>query len=182
MEDIAQSANVSAATAYNHFPTKHALLGQVYAPIVHPLVVQARHDIANQRPVIDALTDQVRALCRLSARNRALTSAFWAAAVEYTIKVGGPPDPTDDNDPRTLAPIPDSLKILIEHGQRTGQLRRYPPAIEISGLLINILLGRAVNRPHEDQDTTAELLLTVMFGALCPELVNRAERPFCVAG
>src|ERR1700733_14492149 len=75
VEDIAQSAGVSAATAYNHFPTKHALLAQVYAPIVSPLLVQARRDIVTSRPVAEALDDQVRALCRVCARNRMLSAA-----------------------------------------------------------------------------------------------------------
>jgi len=60
IEDIATAAGVSAATAYNHFPTKHALLGAVYAPHVHTLLAQAEHDIANDRPIVDAVTDQVR--------------------------------------------------------------------------------------------------------------------------
>lgn len=178
VEDIAQSAGVSAATAYNHFPTKHALLAQVYAPIISPLLVQAQRDIAADRPVTQALEDQVRALCRLCARNRTLTAAFFAAVSEYTIKVGGLPDSADDVDPRTLVPMPDALGLLIEHGQRSGELRSYPSAQDMSGLLVNTVLARNVNRPAEHPDTTAELLLTVMFGTLCPELAAGAERPF----
>ena len=32
---------MSAATAYNHFPTKHVLIGVVFAPHVATLLVQA---------------------------------------------------------------------------------------------------------------------------------------------
>jgi AcrR family transcriptional regulator len=178
VEDIAQSAGVSAATAYNHFPTKHALLAQVYAPIINPLLVQARQDIAARRPVVEALSDQVRALCRLCARNRTLTSAFYAAASEYTIKIGALPDSEDDADPRTLVPMTEALELLIGYGQGAGELRSYPSARDISGLLVNTVLIRNVNRPGEGADTTAELLLTVMFGALRPEVLSSAERPF----
>ncbi len=178
VEDIAQSAGVSAATAYNHFPTKHALLAQVFAPIISPLLVQAQRDIATDRPVTEALEDQVRALCRLCARNRTLTAAFFAAVSEYTIKVGGLPDPDDDGDPRTLVPMPQALDLLIAHGQRTATLRRYPSSADMSGLLVNTVLARNLNRPTENPEVTAELLLTVMFGALCPELPGSAERPF----
>ena len=38
IEDVAALAGVSTATAYNHFPTKHALLAAVYAPYLHTLV------------------------------------------------------------------------------------------------------------------------------------------------
>jgi AcrR family transcriptional regulator len=181
MEDVAQAAGVSAATAYNHFPTKHALLGHVYGPLVRPLRVQAEHDIAAGRPMVEAVEDQVRALCRITDRYRKLTAALWAAIQEYTIRVEGPADPDDDVDPRTLAPIPDALRLLVEHGQRTGELRRYPPAREISTLVVNLLLLRTVNRPHEPPHDTADLLLTVTFGALRPELLAAAEsdeRPF----
>ena len=181
VEDIAQSAGVSAATAYNHFPTKHALLAQVYAPIINPLLAAARQDIAAHRPVMDALSDQVKALCRLCARNRTLTSAFYAAASEYTIKTGALPDPDDDADPRTLVPMTEALELLITYGQRTGELRPYPSARDLSGLLVNTVLIRNVNRPGESADTAANLLLTVMYGTLRPEVIIGAERPFPAA-
>ncbi len=126
VEDIAQSAGVSAATAYNHFPTKHALLAQVYAPITGLLLAQARSDIAAGRPVVEALDDQVRALCRVCARNRTLTAAFFAAVSEYTIKSGGLADPSDEADPRTLVPMPEALQLLIEHGQRDRRAAALP--------------------------------------------------------
>lgn len=178
VEDIAQSAGVSAATAYNHFPTKHALLAQVYAPLIDPLLVQARSDIATGRPVVEALEDQVRALCRVCARNQTLTAAFSAAVAEYTIKIGRLPDPDDEGDPRTLVPMPEALELLINHGQHTGELRPYPSARDVSGVLINTMLTRIVNRPDETPEIAAELLLSVMFGVLQPEITAGAERPF----
>src|SRR5258706_10884189 len=78
MEDIAQAAGVSAATAYNHFPTKHALLGHVYRPLVRPLIVQAGRDIEAGRSMVVALEDQVRALCRITDRYQKLTAAHWS--------------------------------------------------------------------------------------------------------
>lgn len=171
MEDIAAAAGVSSATAYNHFPTKHALVGHVFGPLIRPLAVQAERDAEAGRPVVDALTDQVRALSRLSFRNRKLTAAFWSAVQEYTIRVAGLPDSDDENDPRTLAPVPQSVRVLIEHGQRKGELRPFPPAAEVSGMVINLLLLRSINRPDEHSDVTAEMLLTVMFGMLCPHLL-----------
>jgi hypothetical protein len=143
--------------------------------------VQARQDIAAGRPVTEALSDQVRALCRLCARNRVLTSAFYAAASEYTIKIGALPDPGDDADPRTLVPMTEALELLIGYGQAAGELRPYPSARDLSGLLVNTVLIRNVDRPGESADITAKLLLTVMFGSLRPEELVGAERPFPAA-
>jgi AcrR family transcriptional regulator len=181
MEDVAAAAGVSAATAYNHFPTKHTLVGAVYGPIVHPLLVQAERDIAAGRPVVDALCDQVTALARISQRYRKLTAAFWSAVEEYTIRVCGPPDPADELDPRTLAPVPLPLRLLIERGQSTGELRSYPTAQEVSGMIVNLLLLRSINRPDEPAEVTAELLLTTLFGMLRPEMLANGDgsgRPF----
>ncbi len=178
MEDVAAAAGVSAATAYNHFPTRHALLGHVYAPLIRPLAVQAERDIAAGRSMVEALTDQVKALCRTAFRYRQLTSAFWSAVQEYTIRVEGPPDAGDDVDPRTLAPIPTSLRLLMEHGQNSGELRAFPAAGEMSEIVVRVFLMHRVNHPHESPEVTAELLLTVMFGSLRPDLLVIGERPF----
>lgn len=181
IEDIAAAAGVSAATAYNHFPSKHSLIGHVFEPVVKPLIVQAEKDVATDRSVVDALEDQVRALARLTYRHQGLTAAFFCAVQDYTIRVEGPADPGDDVDPRTLVPLPDAIRILVEHGQRTGTLRTYPGADEISRIVVNLLLLRAVTHPEEPPDIRAELLLTVMFGSLRPELLGAdggSTRPF----
>lgn len=181
IEDIAAAAGVSAATAYNHFPSKHSLIGHVFGPLVRPLLVQAERDVAEGRPVVVALEDQVRALARTASRHRELTGSFFAAVQDYTIRVDGPADPSDEIDPRLLAPVPESIRILVEHGQHTGELRAYPPAADISAMVVDNLLTRAMNRPNESTEARAELLLTVLFGALRPELLlNGApgDRPF----
>ena len=185
MEDVAAAAGVSAATAYNHFPSKHALVGHIYGPMVRPLLVQADRDLGSGRSVIDALSDQIRALSRISYRNRRLTSAFWSAVEEYTIKVTGPPQPGDELDPRNVAPLPDTIRFLIEQGQRTGELRDFPSALEVGGMIINLLLLRSISRAEEPAEVTAELLQTVMFGMLRPEMLTDAGtngRPFRATG
>jgi AcrR family transcriptional regulator len=172
VEDIAEAAGVSAATAYNHFPTKHALVAAVFEPHVRTLVGQAESDLAARRCVVEALTDQVRAMARLSWYHRGLTAAFTAAVFDYTVRVGDAPDPTDTGDPRNIAPINCPLILLVQRGQATGLLRSYPSAMEISSVIVNLLLVRSINRKDERADITAELLLTVLWGALRPELVQ----------
>jgi AcrR family transcriptional regulator len=181
VEDIASAAGVSNATAYNHFPSKHALIGQVYAPLLQTLRTQAYRDIATGRAVVPALVDHLRALVRVAWRNRGLTAALSAGIADYAVKVGRPADPHDENDPRVLAPIGDVTIELITRGQQSGELRPWPPAEEIGMTIVNLLLIRAVGRPHDPPEHTAELLLTLLFGTLRPELLTEAGpdgRPF----
>jgi AcrR family transcriptional regulator len=167
-EDIAAEAGVSPATAYNHFPTKHVLIGVVFGPLVATLLVQADRDIARQRPVVDALSDQIDALARLSYYHRGLTAAFTAAVLEYTVRTEHSPDPPGDLDPRVSVPLLDPLLRLIRHGQQTGQLRPDPTAEEISSSIVSLLLLRSLNHKDELPETTATLLKTLLFRTMTP--------------
>ena len=181
VEDIATAAGVSSATAYNHFPTKHSLIGHVYAPLLRNLRTQAYGDLRAGRPVVTALTDHLRALVRIAWRHRGLTAALAAAIADYAVRTGRRADPYDENDPRVLAPVGDVLCTLIVHGQGSGQLRPWPPADELGTMLVDLLLVRAVGRPQDPPEFTAELMLTLLFGALRPELLVDAgpdARPF----
>lgn len=177
VEDIARTAGVSPATAYNHFPSKHVLIASVFAPHVRTLLAQVDAHLASARPVTEALSEQVMALALLSARNRRLMAAFTAAVLEYTIRSGTAPRPGDELDPRNVADLPEALRALVERGQATGELRPYPPAYEIAVAVVNLLMLRSINRVDEPPEVTAELLLTLLFGALRPESVTGA-RPF----
>lgn len=168
VEDIAADAGVSAATAYNHFPTKHVLIGVVFAPHVETLLVQADRDIARGRPVLDALEDQITALARLSYYHRGLTAAFTAAVLEYTIRTGDTPDPGDDLDPRAIVALPAPLTNLVRHGQASGQLRPDPSPEDISSTIVNLLLVRSLNRKDERPEATADLLSTVLLRTMAP--------------
>ena len=70
---------------------------------------------------------------------------------------------------------------LIAAGQEQGILRRYPPAPDIGPQITNLLLVRVMTRPRESAPDTAELMLTVLFGTLRPEMLvasGTAGRPF----
>ena len=168
VEDIAAEAGVSPATAYNHFPTKHLLIGVVFAPHVTPLLIQADRDIARRRPVLDALTDQIDALARLSYYHRGLTAAFTAAVLDYTIRTERTPDPQDELDPRTIVPLLDPVLRLVRHGQQSGQLRPDPTAEDISSTIVNLLLVRSLNHKDEPPQITATLLRTLLFRTMTP--------------
>ena len=48
-----------------------------------------------------------------------------------------------------LAPVGDVAIELIARGQQSGELRSWPPADEIGTMIINLLLIRAMGRPHD---------------------------------
>lgn len=181
VEDIARDAGVSAATAYNHFPTKHALIGCVFGPFVRPSVDRALDRLAADDPAAEVLEDHVRELCAVVREDQPLTVAFIYAVQDYTIRAGGPPTPADLNDPRNLAPFPDAVTALIASGQSHGVFRSYPPAVDLGPNLTNLLLLRTFTRPNETADETAEFILTLAFGALAPKRLldaGPAGRPF----
>ena len=150
VEDIAQSAGRQRGHRVQPLPDQ-ARPARAGLRADHQPVARCRPARTSRRAgrSSEALSDQVRALCRLCARNRILTSAFFAAASEYTIKIGALPDPDDDADPRTLVPMTEALELLIGYGQASGELRPYPSARDLSGLLVNTVLIRNVNRPGE---------------------------------
>jgi AcrR family transcriptional regulator len=162
MEDIAAAAGVSTATAYNHFPTKHSLVAQVFAPHAATLLHQAERDIAARRPIRAALVDQIDALVRLSHYHQGLTAAFTAAVLEYSIRADRPLDRDDDQDPRALANLPAALTLLVRYGQDAGVLAPEPPAAETAGSIVNLLLMRSLNRTDESPAETARFLRTLL--------------------
>lgn len=181
VEDIAREAGVSAATAYNHFPTKHSLIGHVYGPLVRESLDRAMSRLGGPDPVVEVLEAHVRELAGITRRNQRLTVAFVDAVQDYTIKVGGPPSRGDNDDPRNLAPFPDAVTRGIEIGQADGSLRAFPSARDLGPNITNLLLLRTITRPNEEAKDTAEFILTVMFGTLLPQLLVEAGvegRPF----
>ncbi|MGE3286945.1 MAG: TetR/AcrR family transcriptional regulator [Pseudonocardia sp.] len=168
MESVAATAGVSPATAYNHFATKHVLIAHVVRPYVDTLVAHARQDVSEGRPVAHALADQVGALVSTMSRHRRLSGAFLAACQDYAARVHAPPRADDPLDPRVIAPLSEAIRLLVDQGQRTGQLPPYPPAEDISAMIATLLLLRGIEAPDEPPAETTRLMLTVLFGALSP--------------
>jgi AcrR family transcriptional regulator len=181
LEDVARHAGVSTATAYNHFPTKHALIAHVYAPLVAPPIERARAMGAEGRDVVEVLEEHVRDLAAATREHEALTVPFVFAVQDHSARTGRAPDPGDDADPRIVAPLAQMLGELIVRGQEEGTLRPFPPGRDFATQVLNLLLLRVMNRRGEAAELTAEIVLTVLFGALRPQTLveaGTAGRPF----
>ncbi|ODT98496.1 MAG: hypothetical protein ABS81_27735 [Pseudonocardia sp. SCN 72-86] len=176
IEDVAATAGVSPATAYNHFPAKHALIAEVYAPLIAPLVATEHARAANgddsagsaDTDPATLVVEQIRALARVCVRNRGVTAAYWAAVQDYTVRVEAPPDPDDEQDPRTIAPVADVLHDLVERGQAAGALRPDPPAGTLCPILVDVLLTRIALYPTETAERLTRLVAGLALGVLAP--------------
>lgn len=182
MEDIAAAAGVSTATAYNHFPTKHAIVGAAFEPVLSPVTAQVQQGQASGRPAVELLALAIRGAAEAARAKTNLTAAFIGAVQDAAaLRAGRPPDPADQNDPRSYVPLPGVIAGVITDAQRKGQLRTFPDGVEIGASMINLLLLRIMNRREETADMTAEVVLTLLLGALKPELLVGAGpngRPF----
>jgi AcrR family transcriptional regulator len=173
LADVAAAAGVSAATLYNHFPSKYALIGRIFAQVYAPLERRAERLRHSAPSVSEAIAAHVRALAALMREYRALTAAFACGVQEYTARHAGPPVPGDEADPRVLAPVPDLLVELIREGQRSGELREFPPSTDLGEHVTFLLFSRCFTRPFETAGESADVILTMLFGAVRPEVLER---------
>ncbi|MFD1151169.1 TetR/AcrR family transcriptional regulator [Saccharothrix hoggarensis] len=166
VEDIARAAGVSTPTAYNHFPGgKQQLMGEVYRPLVDPLLSAADAAIRSRVDPFEAVRAHVSALAQLARRHQRLTEALVIAVGEQTAKVGRPTVP-DPSDIRIIVPLTAPLTQLLEYGQLARAFRDYPPAADTSSYHTNAILLRVFSRPDETPQDTARIALSQLIPAL----------------
>lgn len=166
MEDIAHEAGLSPATAYNHFESKHHLIGAIYAPIFWPVLEHAERAIAAGDPVVDALRAVVLQAATLARDEQDLTVALLGAVTEVTNKIGAP---VSANDPRVLVPFPFPVRDLIAEGQRRGELKPFPDAPDAAAFMVNAMLLRLMTCPGESAEETARITLVFLLGGMLPD-------------
>jgi len=125
VDDIARLAGVSATTAYEHFSSDYVLIGHAYAELMAPVLRQAEGDRVGGRACLLALTGHVHGLATVARDHHRLTAAFACAVQEYIARVGGRPDPSDENDPRVIVPVPQGLAATAH---RSSRPHRHRPA------------------------------------------------------
>jgi AcrR family transcriptional regulator len=186
MEDIAAAAGVSSATAYNHFPTKHAIVGAAYEPVLSAVTLGVQQAAIEGRPAVELVSMAIHGTAEAARAQRNLTVTFIGALQEAAAqREGAPPDPQDHNDPRSYVELPAVIARVITEAQQSGELRDFPDGREIGATMINLLLLRVMNRRDESPAMTAEVVLTLLLGALKPELLVAAGpngRPFGSVG
>ena len=178
IEDVARVAGVSPATTYNHFSSKHALIGAAYAvawqegldaePEEEPAPEETTTGEGPPLPGArtEALAAHLRRISRVARRHQALTAAFACAVQDYTARVQRPPVAPDPEDPRLGTPVPEPIAVLLDAGQRSGELGHQRDPADLAEQLTFLLFLRCFTHPDEDAADTAEMLLAIAVGVL----------------
>ncbi len=175
VEDVAREARVSPATAYNHFPTKHALIAGSYAAVWFRSADTETSDAVasagppggrESLPAVAALAAHLLCISRISREHRRLTAAFACAIQDYTARVERRPVGGDPADPRLKVPVPAGITHHLETAQRHGELGTQRDAADLAEQLTFLLFLRCFTHPDEAADETASMLLGIVVGVL----------------
>ena len=128
---IAKQAGVGQGTLYRHFPTREALLAEVYRQEVDELVALAPRLLEAAEPV-DALAQWFDRVAEYARVKRGVLAAVEASVWREL---------TD----HSLGPIGDAITVLLDAGKAAGQIRDDADAGDV------ILLIGYLSRLDEDE-------------------------------
>ncbi|GAA4696424.1 hypothetical protein GCM10023215_38080 [Pseudonocardia yuanmonensis] len=173
MEDVARAAGVSVATAYNHFPSKHALIGAAFAAAWQEGLEEGGPEPGTEPDVPGLPGDRTRELAahlwrisHIARRHQPLTAAFACAVQEYVARVQQRPSVEASDDPRPSTRVPERIAVLLDAAQRSGELGRQREPADLAEQLTFLLFLRCFTHPEEDAAATAEMLLAIAVGVL----------------
>jgi AcrR family transcriptional regulator len=109
MQSIARTAGVGQGTLYRHFPTREALLLEVYRADFDSLL-QAAYDVLRTQPPVEALRSWLDELAVFGRKKHALADVLDAAT-------------RDELHAEQYDRILDAIAALLDAGKRAGVLR-----------------------------------------------------------
>ncbi len=144
---VAHRAGVGQGTLYRHFPTREALLAEVYRVDVDELVAAAATLLATQEPVA-ALAAWFERVADYAQVKRGVF-----AAVEEAV--------WRDLSAHSLGPIGDAVALLLDAGRREGSLRD-----DVDSRDVIVLIGYLSRLDAAEFDLRARHLLGVVLDGL----------------
>ncbi|MFJ2745002.1 TetR/AcrR family transcriptional regulator [Streptomyces sp. NPDC087440] len=154
LEEVARRAGVGIGTLYRHFPTRHALLSEVFQGAVDELLTHAR-ELADSANPCEALVTWLRAIITHAGEYRGLARALMSASG------------TTDSTPLSSCsnPMREAGTTLLARAQSAGTVR---PDIPIRDLmqLTNAIALAAEQSP--DDPELADRLLSLAVRGLQP--------------
>lgn len=154
---IAKQAGVGQGTLYRHFPTREALLAEVYREDVGELVAAAPALLARHEP----LTALARWLDRLAGYAQVKRGVF--GAVEAAV--------SQDLAAHSLGPIGGAVTLLLDAGKADGTIR---PDVDAHDVIL--LIGYLTRLEQDEWDARARHLLQVVLDGLRQVPCTRAPR------
>ena len=144
---IAKQAGVGQGTLYRHFPTREALLAEVYREDVGDLVAAAPALLASHEP----LPALARWLDRLADYAQVKRGVF--GAVEAAV--------SQDLAAHSLGPIGEAVTLLLDAGKADGTIR---PDVDARDVIL--LVGYLTRLEQDEWDARARHLLQVVLDGL----------------
>lgn len=147
LNEIARRAGVGQGTLYRHFPTREALLAEVYREDVDALVAAAPALLAEHAP-IDALARWFRRVAEYARVKRGVFAAVTSAV-------------QSDLSGHSLGPIGDAITTLLDAGQSEGTIR-----LDVDARDVILLIGYLTRLDDIEWDTRAQHLLDIILDGL----------------
>lgn len=147
LNEIAKAAGVGQGTLYRHFPTREALLAEVYHQDVEVLVMAAPALLA-EHPPVQALAVWFR---RVAAYARVKRGVFAAVTSAVQHDLSG----------ASLGPIGDAISTLLDAGKAEGSIR---PDVDARDVIL--LIGYLTRLDENEWDVRAFHLLDVILDGL----------------
>ncbi|WP_134053473.1 TetR/AcrR family transcriptional regulator [Mycolicibacterium litorale] len=147
MNEIARAAGVGQGTLYRHFPTREALLAEVYRDDVDALV-GAAPDLLAQHPPIEAMTLWFGRVAEYARVKRGV----FAAATDTAQR---------ELDGHSAGPIDKAVTALLQAGQAAGQIR---PDVDARDMIL--LMGFLTRLDDAEWDSRAHRVLDVILAGV----------------
>ncbi|MBB2772939.1 MULTISPECIES: TetR/AcrR family transcriptional regulator [Mycolicibacterium] len=147
MNEIAKAAGVGQGTLYRHFPTREALLAELYRDDVDALVASAS-ELLERHPPFDALAlwfDRVADYARVKR------GVFAAATDSARTELAG----------HSAGPIGGAVTTLLEAGKAAGQIR---DDVDVRDVIL--LLGYLTRLDDAEWNVRAQRILTIILAGL----------------
>lgn len=157
LNEIAKAAGVGQGTLYRHFPTREALLAEVYQADVEALVAAAP-DLLAEHPPIEALARWLKKVAEYAKVKRGV---FAAATSAVRSDLAG----------HSIGPIGDAVTALLDAGKAQGQIRGDADARDVI-----LLLGFLTNLDEAEWDTRAQRVLDIILDGLRQEAKPQRAR------